>query len=278
VDVDLHHHRDDYQGNEARGRANLKGSSAPVRIRQAVRGPADRAQFRALAELLAGRDQISAAGQSWDQEDTMQLYDFAYSPNSSKVRAVAYELGIPLEVVDIDLLKGKQRAPEFLALNPNGRVPVLVDGDLVLWESTAIMRYLARGSALVPTGPRLAAEVDRWIAWQLAHLGPAMGKVAYEKIVKAALGKGPLDEARIAEGTTEFHAMSAILDDALAGKEYVAGPLTIADFALAAHYNLAAACGLDATRHPRVAAWLARVSERDSMRRVIQEGRARLAA
>lgn len=208
----------------------------------------------------------------------MQLYDFPFSPNSRKVRAVVYELGIAVEPVNVDLLQGKQRAPEFLALNPNGRVPVLVDGDLVLWESTAIMRYLARGSALAPTAPRVAAEVDRWIAWQLAHLGPAMTKVAFEKIVKVALGKGPPDEARIAEGTGEFHAMSAILDGALAGKEYVAGPLSIADLALAAHYSLAGACGLDLAAHPRVAAWLARVSERDSMRRVLQEARMRAAS
>src|SRR5688572_19644964 len=105
----------------------------------------------------------------------MKLYDFAFSPNCRKVRAVAYELGIALEPVHVDLVRGAQRQPDFLALNPNGRVPVLVDGDLVLWESTAIMRYLSasRGGALVPTSPRAQAEVDRWLAWQLAHLGPA---------------------------------------------------------------------------------------------------------
>jgi glutathione S-transferase len=220
---------------------------------------------------LARRDQISAAAQSWEQEETMQLYEFPFSPNCRKVRAVVYELGIPVEHVNVDLLHGKSRVPEFLALNPNGKVPVLVDGDLVLWESTAIMRYLARGSALVPTAPKIAAEVDRWVAWQLAHLGPAMSKVAFEKVVKPVLGLGPADEARVAEGTTEFHAATAILDSALADKEYVAGPLTIADFALAAHYSLAGGCGLDLAKHPRVAAWLARVSERDSMRRVLQE-------
>ncbi|MEJ7729298.1 MAG: glutathione S-transferase N-terminal domain-containing protein [Polyangiaceae bacterium] len=80
---------------------------------------------------------------------TMKLHDFAFSPNSRKVRAVAYELGIPLEYVHVDLVRNASRAPAFLQLNPNGRVPVLVDGDLVLWESTAILRYLSakRGGA-----------------------------------------------------------------------------------------------------------------------------------
>ena len=81
----------------------------------------------------------------------MKLYDFPFSPNSRKVRAVAYELGIALETQRIDLLTGGQRSPEFLAKNPNGRVPVLEDGDLILWESAAIIRYLAAGSSLLPT-------------------------------------------------------------------------------------------------------------------------------
>lgn len=204
----------------------------------------------------------------------MKLYDFPFSPNSRKVRAVAYELGIPLDFVRVDLFEGAQRAPEFLARNPNGRVPVLEDGDFVLWESTAIMQYLARGSALVPTDPRGAAEMQRWIAWQLAHLGPAMSKVAFERLVKRALKRGEPDPARIAEGTAEFMAMATILDGALAGHEFVAGPLTLADFALAAHVSLAGACELDLSRHRNVTAWLARMTARDSMRRALAEAQA----
>ena len=78
----------------------------------------------------------------------MKLYDFPFSPNSRKVRAVAYELGIALDTQRVDLLTGGQRSPEFLARNPNGRVPVLEDGDLIPWESAAIIRYLAAGSSL----------------------------------------------------------------------------------------------------------------------------------
>ncbi len=124
----------------------------------------------------------------------MKLYDFAFSPNCRKVRAVAYEIGVPLEHVPIDLLKGEQRGPDFLARNPNGRVPLLEDGDLRLWESNAIILYLAttRGGAppLVPAGPRERAEVDRWLSWQSAHLSPAMTKVAFERIVKKLTAQG----------------------------------------------------------------------------------------
>jgi len=206
----------------------------------------------------------------------VKLYDFPFSPNCRKVRAVAYELGVVLEYQHVDLLTGAQRAPAFLARNPNGRVPVLEDGDLVLWESTAIIRYLANGSRLEPTAPRVAAEIDRWISWQLAHLAPAMSKVAFENIVKRLTRSGEPDAARIAEGTAEFERLTAILDAALAGREFVAGPLSLADFALAAHYSLAAAARLDLAPHPRVAAWLDRISARDSMQRALSDAQASL--
>jgi glutathione S-transferase len=206
----------------------------------------------------------------------VKLYDFPFSPNCRKVRAVAYELGIPLEYERVDLLTGAQRAPAFLAKNPNGRVPLLQDGDFLLWESTAIIRYLAAGSPLAPTAPRIAAEVDRWIAWQLQHLAPAMSKVAFENIVKRLTKRGEPDLARIAEGTAEFDKLTEILDAALAGREYIAGPISLADFALGAHYSIATAAGLDLARHRRVESWLARLSARDSMKRALSDAQASL--
>lgn len=204
----------------------------------------------------------------------MKLYDFPFSPNCRKVRAVAYELGIPLEYVRIDLLKGESRTPAFLQVNGNGKVPVLEDGDFRLWESTAIMRYLAAGSPLLPTARRPAADVDRWLAWQLAHLAPAMSKVGFERIIKQARKLGPPDAAIIEVGTGEFNAATAVLDAALADREYVAGPLSVADFSLAGHYSLAPACELDMSRFPAVSAWLARMLARDSMKRALEDAKA----
>ncbi|HUQ03757.1 MAG TPA: glutathione S-transferase family protein [Kofleriaceae bacterium] len=204
----------------------------------------------------------------------MKLYDFPFSPNCRKVRAVAYEVGAPFEAVRVDLLRGDQRAPAHLARNPNGRVPVLEDGDLVLWESVAIMRYLAAGTALVPTERRAAAEMDRWLAWQLAHLAPAMSKVAFERVVKQLLKLGPADAAAVEAGAADFAAMTAVLEGALAGKEYVGGRLSLADFALAAHYSLAPACGLSVATFPAVESWLARVLARDSMKRALADAQA----
>ena len=207
----------------------------------------------------------------------MKLYDFAFSPNCRKVRALAYELGIPLEICPVDLVHGGGQAAPYLELNPNGRVPTLVDGDFTLWESTAIMRYLAATQGdhgLVPATARGQAEMDRWIAWQLAHLAPAMRKVAFERIVKKLTGQGPPDEAAIAEGRAEFAKLTRILDDALAGREYVAGTLSLADFALAAHYSLAPMCGLETSGYVNVNAWLERVLSRPSMKRALADAHA----
>lgn len=204
----------------------------------------------------------------------MKLYDFPFSPNCRKVRAVAYELGIALDHVYVDLLRDEQRGPAFLARNPNGRVPVLEDGDFVLWESTAIQRYLAAGTGLVPTDRRAAAEVDRWLAWQVAHLAPALRKVAFERIVKPASRRGAPDQAQIDAGTAEVAEVSAVLDRELGTEDFVAGRLSIADFALAAHYSLAPACGIDLTRFERLEAWLARMLARDSMKRALADAQA----
>jgi glutathione S-transferase len=199
----------------------------------------------------------------------MKLYEFPLSPNCRKVRSVAYELGIALESVHVDIFKGEAQRPEFLRKNPNGRVPVLEDGDFILWESTAIMKYLAAGSELIPSGARAQAEMERWLSWQLAHLSPAIRKVAFERIVKKLANRGEPDQAQIDAGTAEFESASAVLEVSLDRKEYVAGRLSLADFALAAPYSLAPGCGLALDRWPKVNAWLSRMLARDSMKRAL---------
>jgi glutathione S-transferase len=99
----------------------------------------------------------------------MKLYGFPISPNTWKVRAVATHLGIVVDNQLVDLSRGEQRAPEC-SLNPTGRTPTLVDGDFVLWESNAIMQYLASGepNALWPDDAKRGADIARWQSWELA--------------------------------------------------------------------------------------------------------------
>ena len=206
----------------------------------------------------------------------MKLYQFPFSPNCQKVVAVAHEVGLPLELATVDLFKGEARTPAMLAMNPNGKLPILQDDDLVLWESTAMLAYIAAKAGrtdLAPTTPRERAEVDRWTSWQGAHFGPAIRKVAFERIVKKLGGLGAPDEAIVKVGMEEFATTAHVLEQSLGTKEYVCGRLTIADFALAPYAALTASCGLDFEPYPKAKAWLGRMTARDSMKKTLAAAR-----
>jgi glutathione S-transferase len=210
----------------------------------------------------------------------MRLYAFPASPNCLKVRAVAYELGIDLVVADVNILRGESRCPDFEALNPNGLVPVLVDGDFVLWESSVILTYLAsthRSPELLPTNPRERADVERWLNWQAAHLGPAVSRVTFERFLKPRTTGAPIDHAAAARAADDYTAHCRALEASLGGKVYVARRLSVADFAVACILNTAAVVGLGVAAFPRTKAWLGRILARQSMRRALADARLAMA-
>jgi glutathione S-transferase len=194
----------------------------------------------------------------------MKLYGFPPSPNTWKVRAVAAHLGIPLELEFVDLSKGQQRRPEYLALNPTGRTPTLVDGDFVLGESTAIMQYLAshNENSLWPNDARTRADITRWQSWQLAHWGSeACQPLIFQRLVKKLLNLGPPDAEPVAKATEAFNRDAGMLDAHLAKQPYLVGTeVTLADFAVAAPLFYAQQAELPLAAHPHLRDWFARVS------------------
>lgn len=207
----------------------------------------------------------------------MKLYQFPLSPNSQKVVALGFEVEAPLQKYTLDVFKGMTRTPEMLAKNPNGKVPVLEDGDFVLWESNAMLGYLSARAGradLAPSAARERADVDRWLAWHNAHFGPAVSKVAFERIVKKLGGLGAPDEAMIQKGTAEFATVARVLDASLEQREYLCGALTIADFSLIPHALLLEDCGLDLSPYRHALAWRERMASRPSVRRMLAEARA----
>jgi glutathione S-transferase len=194
----------------------------------------------------------------------MKLYGFPPSPNTWKVRALAAQLGVPLELEFIDLAKGEQRAPAYLALNPTGRTPTLVDGDVTLWESNAILQYIAGKSAtpLWPNDAANRADIARWQFWQLAHWGAeACQPLTFQRLVKKILNLGPPDEAAVAKGTEAFHKEAKMLDAHLAKQKYMVGDtLTIADFAVAAPLLYAQQAEMPLGAYGNVRAWFERVT------------------
>ena len=201
----------------------------------------------------------------------MKLYNDDQSPNCLRVRAVAFELGAELEIVPIDLRKAASH-PELVALNLNGKVPVLVDDDFVLWESRAINAYLAKKHPeknLYPQDVRRTALVDQWSFWQAIHLGPPMQKVAFERFVKQRYGLGEPDEDAAAASHKEAVRYLAVLEHGLEQREWVAGELSLADFALASTFMFRVPAGISLQEFPRVSAWIERMEARDSWQRAV---------
>jgi glutathione S-transferase len=202
----------------------------------------------------------------------MQLYNANLSPNALRVRAVANELGITLEIVDIDLRKGENRTDRFLKLNPNGKVPVLVDGDFVLWESRAINAYLASlkpEAGLYPADARKRALIDQWSYLQAIHLGPAMQRIAFERFVKGKFGMGAADENALAGPLKDVAQFLPILDAELAGKEWIAGKLSIADFAVGSTFMYRKEANIPLSSAPHVAGWIERLEARPSWQKAV---------
>jgi glutathione S-transferase len=197
----------------------------------------------------------------------MKLYNSNGSPNALRTRAVAFELGFSPEIVNVDIAKGENRTPEYLKLNPNGKVPTLVDGKVVIWESRAINSYLAglkSKAGLYPDDPAKRAEIDQWSYWQAIHLGPAMQRVAFERVQKKLFGRGEPDESAIAGEVKTIGDLLPILDAALAGKEWIAGALTLADFGLATTFMFRAPAHLGVENFANVTKWIERLEARKS--------------
>lgn len=192
----------------------------------------------------------------------MKFYHMPMSGNALRVRAVIYQLGLTPDFIEINLLKGEHKTAEYLALNPNGKVPVLDDDGFVLWESRAIMAYLCAivpGQVLYPEKAGARALVDQWLWWQAMHLGPAMQTPSFERQFKPMFGMGPADEAAVDKALADCARMLPVLESALSGKDYVCDTLSLADFSLASTFPLAAAAGIDLAGHAAVSAWYARM-------------------
>jgi len=202
----------------------------------------------------------------------MKLYSFTGSPNALRSLAVAYEVGLPFEVVDVNMMAGENKSPEFLAINPNGKVPALVDGDFALWESRAINGYLASKAPeknLNPSDPKTRAIVEQWSNWQAIHFGPALQGIAFERVGKKQFGMGEPDEAAIAGQLKTAADLLPVLEAALAGKQWIAGDLSLADFALATNFILRGPARLGIEAYPNITAWIERVEALPSWQKAI---------
>lgn len=193
----------------------------------------------------------------------MKLYYFPPSSNVRKVQAIALQLNLSLELVLVNLPEGEQHQPEFLAMNPTGRIPVLQDGDFVLWESNAIMQYLASQvpTSLWPEDAKLRADISRWQCWQLAHWSQGCQPINFERVVKPALQLGEPDAQVIDQALLTFHREAELLNHHLSQHDYLVNEqLTLADFSVASELTYAVVAELPLERYPAIQAWLVRLN------------------
>ncbi|MEM7439277.1 MAG: glutathione S-transferase N-terminal domain-containing protein [Pseudomonadota bacterium] len=174
----------------------------------------------------------------WPANDpsVIQLYSFP-TPNGIKVSVALEETGLPYEAHLVNIMTGDTTSDPFLSLNPNNKIPAIIDPDgpggapLALWESGAILLYLAEKSGkLMPSDPAAAQHAKQWLMWQMGGLGPMAGQLGF--FYKFA-GKEIEDPRPVDRYVGETKRLLGVLDNALDGKDWIAGEYSVADIAIA---------------------------------------------
>ena len=204
------------------------------------------------------------------------------TPNGWKVSIALEEMGLAYEVRPVNIGRGEQFDPAFQAINPNGRMPAIVDpqGDggapLSIFESGAILQHLGRVSGqFYPQTPRERAEIDQWLFWQVGGLGPMAGQTHHFRQYAPAMTK---DQRQLAYGvrryTDEVRRLYSVLERRLSDRDYVAGDYSIADMAIWPWIVPYRNQGQDLERTPRLRAWFERIGAREAVQRGMAVGKA----
>ena len=192
------------------------------------------------------------------------------TPNGIKISLALEEMGLPYEIFPVNINKGEQFEPAFLAISPNNRIPAIVDPDgpggrpISIFESGAILQYLGRKTGqFYPDNERVRVEVDQWLFWQMAGLGPMAGQANHFRAYGSAMAP---DQRTMAYGvnryTNEVHRLWGVLDKRLDDRDFLAGDYSIADMACWAWMRTPAAQGVDPDEFPRAKAWRDRIGAR----------------
>jgi glutathione S-transferase len=189
----------------------------------------------------------------------MKLYNVAYSGNSYKVRLLLAQLGIPCEIIEVDILKGESRTPEFLKINPNGRTPVLDDDGFILAESNAILAYLARGTKFLPEDRKKFGQVFQWMFFEQYSHEPF---IATSRFWLQHRHDSPEKTALLASKRDGGRAALKVMENHLAHNDFFAGDYSIADIALFAYTHVAGEGGFPLDDLPEIRGWIERIMER----------------
>jgi glutathione S-transferase len=177
---------------------------------------------------------------------------------------VADHLGIKLDLVETNLASPDDRR-RLNEVNPNGKIPVLLDDGFVLTESCAIMQYLADskpGQTIYPTDPLARADVNRWLFWSSQHFAPAIGVIVWQNVWKKMVEGTETDPVELARGTRELERFAAVLDEHLGRREWLCGgAVTLADYAVAAPLMYVERARVPVSQYKHLLAWFDRVKD-----------------
>jgi len=197
------------------------------------------------------------------------------TPNGHKITMMLEECGLPYDVKYVNILRGDQFDPAFLAIAPNNRMPAIVDPDgpdgqpIAVFESGAILQYLGRKTGqFYPADERQRVDVDQWLFWQMGGLGPMAGQCHHFR--NYAPEKVPYGIERY---TNEVNRLYGVLDRRLADRDFIAGAFSIADMASYPWAKLWKNQGQDIAQFPHMAAWLKRCAERPATERALAVGK-----
>lgn len=186
----------------------------------------------------------------------MKLHNVSYSGNSYKVRLLLAHLGMPCETIEVDILKGQSRTPEFLKINPNGRTPVLDDNGFVLAESNAILAYLAKGTKYLPEDRKKFAMIFQWMFFEQYSHEPF---IATSRFWLQHKPDSPEKTALLASKRDGGQAALKIMEDHLSKSDFFVDDYSIADIALFAYTHVSHEGGFPLDNFPRIRSWIERV-------------------
>ncbi len=197
----------------------------------------------------------------------MKYYFNPLSPNCRKVTATIQHLGLQdrVEMQEVNPFLGQTRTPEYLAINPNGKIPALSDGDFNLWEGNAIVAYLAEQANNTDFWPTGRARIDalRWMMWESGHFNPLISTFLFENILKGMMGAGDPDATKLEQAKRDLDRYGKVLDDQLAGKSFILGTAhpTAADFSVCAVLGYAKPAQVPLDAFANIRSWMSRMDE-----------------
>lgn len=210
----------------------------------------------------------------------IELY-FWPTPNGFKISIALEEMGIPYELKPVAIGKGEQFKPQFLAISPNNRMPAIIDPEgpggepISIFESGAILQYLGRKSGkFYPSDERKRVEVDEWVFWQMANVGPMFGQASHFKNYAPNLVDDPGKiEYGVNRYNNEVNRLCGVLERRLEGRDFICGEYTIADMASFPWVKVAFAFKQDMAQFPRVSAWIERMNARPAVQAGLAAGK-----